>query len=175
MDIFSHGLYGSIAFGRASRRAFWTAFFFGLAPDLFSFGIFTASHFLESIFTSEKFFGFGKPEIESIPQYVSSLYDITHSFIVFAIVFAIVWVIIKRPFLEMLAWPLHILVDIPTHSSQFFPTPFLWPISDFHIDGKSWGSPEIFFPNVIFLLSIYIWYFLIRPYFRKKRLEQNRL
>ncbi len=39
MDIVSHGLWGSIAFGRKSRSSFWLAFVIGMAPDLFSFGI----------------------------------------------------------------------------------------------------------------------------------------
>ena len=43
MDIFSHGLYGGVLTGRKSRKSFWTAFIFGISPDLFSFGIFTLS------------------------------------------------------------------------------------------------------------------------------------
>ena len=37
MDIVSHGLWGSIAFGRKSRSSFWMAFVIGMAPDIFSF------------------------------------------------------------------------------------------------------------------------------------------
>lgn len=60
----------------------------------------------------------------------------------------------------MLAWPLHILIDIPTHTAEFFPTPFLWPVSNFHVDGISWGNPFIFYPDLILLvLSYLIWYF----------------
>ncbi len=39
MDIPSQGLWGGIALGRASRKCFWTAFGFGLAPDFSSFGL----------------------------------------------------------------------------------------------------------------------------------------
>ena len=38
MDIISHGLWGGITVGRRSGRSFWTAFCFGVAPDLFAFG-----------------------------------------------------------------------------------------------------------------------------------------
>ncbi len=38
MDIISHGLWGGITVGRKSGRSFWTAFCFGVAPDLFAFG-----------------------------------------------------------------------------------------------------------------------------------------
>ena len=37
MDIISHGLWGSITFGRKNKKSFWTAFLFGLAPDFLAF------------------------------------------------------------------------------------------------------------------------------------------
>jgi hypothetical protein len=46
MDIVSHGLWGSIAFGRKSRSSFWLAFMIGMAPDIFSFGILWAASML---------------------------------------------------------------------------------------------------------------------------------
>jgi hypothetical protein len=41
------------------------------------------------------------------------------------------------------AWGLHILIDIPTHSLALFPTPFLWPVSDFKVNGIGWDNPII--------------------------------
>lgn len=126
-------------------------------PDMFSFGPFFLMTMLG--FADTPFREGGPPPAESIPEFVYSLYNITHSFIIFAVVFAIVWAIFKRPIMEMLAWPLHILVDIPTHSYQFFPTPFLWPVSDIKIDGTPWGEPWIFFPNLALLgLAYGVWY-----------------
>jgi membrane-bound metal-dependent hydrolase YbcI (DUF457 family) len=66
-----------------------------------------------------------------------NLYEVTHSLVVFALVFAVVWLIFRRPVWELLGWALHILMDIPTHSSRF-PTPFLWPLSSYRIIGISW-------------------------------------
>jgi hypothetical protein len=37
-----------------------------------------------------------------------------------------------------MAWALHILVDIPTHSRQHWAPQFLWPLSDITVDGVSW-------------------------------------
>lgn len=152
MDIFSHGLYGGL-FGMKSKRNYWLAFFFGIAPDLFSFGMFTATIWLG--FASGPDWADGPPDPALIPVYVHRLYDITHSLIVFAAVFGVVWFIRRRPMWEMLGWGLHIIVDVFTHSLRFFPTPFLWPLSDYRFDGKSWGSPEIFIPNVTILAVIY--------------------
>jgi hypothetical protein len=162
MDIFSHGLYGGVAFGRKSRWSYWLAFFFGIAPDLFSFGLFFILTFLG--FAEHPDWSSGNhPDPSAIPAFVHSLYDGTHSLVVFAVVFGLVWLIRKRPLIEMLGWPLHISVDIPTHSEKFFPTPFLWPISDFHVNGTNWGRPEIFIPNLLVLAGLYFaWFYYAR-------------
>lgn len=153
MDIFSHGLYGGALVGRKSRKSFWVAFFFGVAPDLFSFGIFTASVTLG--LASGPDWGAGRPDVSLIPSYVSSLYDATHSLIVFALAFFTVWAIRGKAMMEMLGWLFHILLDIFTHSDAFFPTPFLWPISSYHFNGMMWGDPLIFIPNVLILSALY--------------------
>jgi hypothetical protein len=162
MDIISHGLYGGIAFGRKTKISYWKAFFFGVMPDLFSFGILFALSILS--LSSGPDFHSGPPDPASIPSYVHHLYNITHSLVTVVVVFCLMWFIQGKPVIELLAWPLHILVDIPTHSSTFFPTPFLWPLSDFHVDGISWGNPYIFIPNVVFLAILYLWF-----YFSKRK------
>ncbi len=157
MDIFSHGLWGGIAFGRKSKKMYWWSFFFGIMPDLFSFGILTAATILG--LSSGPNFGHGLPDPAAVPHYIHILYNITHSLIVFAFVFAIVWFLHKKHFLPLLAWGFHILIDIPTHSVAFFPTPFLWPISNFMVNGISWGQPIILVPDLILLVICYfIWW-----------------
>jgi hypothetical protein len=152
MDILSHGLWGGVAFGRKNRRSYWWAFFFGVMPDLFSFGPF----FLQRLWGHG--FEFGRPDATIIPTYVYELYDVTHSLVTFTVVFVLAWLFLRRPMWVMLAWPFHIIMDIFTHSSAFFPTPFLWPILDYRFSGISWGHPMIFFPNVLLLaLCYYLW------------------
>lgn len=161
MDIVSHGLWGGIALGRASRRSFWTAFAFGSAPDLFSFGLVFANNLW--VHGLDFFKGLGQPPDPAlIPAYVHSLYNATHSLLVFATVFALVWIVRGKPVMELGAWGLHIAVDIFTHSEEFFPTPFLWPLSDLHVDGVPWSDPRIFFGNVLLLAALYAWFLLKR-------------
>ncbi len=160
MDTLSHALYGGVAFGRDSRISYWKAFFFGMAPDLFSFGIFTMTTVLGLV--SGPDWSKGTPDASSIPQYVHTLYNITHSLVIALLVFGFVWIIAKKPMIELLAWPLHILIDIPTHSSEFFPTPFLWPVSEFTVNGISWSSPLIFLPNITLLIVLYSWFYLTK-------------
>src|SRR6266568_98541 len=139
MDIISHGLWGGVTVGRKSRRSFWTAFCFGVAPDLFAFGpMFANRMFIHGLDFLNKL---GKPpDASSIPAYVHGVYNVTHSLVVFAVAFAVVWLIRRKPLLEMGAWALHICMDIFTHSTAFFPTPF------------------IFIPNVVLLAVLYAWF-----------------
>ncbi len=153
MDTLSHGLWGSLAFGRQGKKSFWLALFFGMAPDLLSFGPFFAGSFLG--LWSRPPISVEPPSPSAIPDFVHFMYRPTHSLIIFAAVFLLVWLALKRPVWEMAAWGLHILYDIPFHEHRFFPTPFLWPVSSFTVDGWSWGNPWIFFPNIVLLAGGY--------------------
>ena len=165
MDIISHGLWGSIVFGRKNRRSFWLSFLFGILPDLAAFAPFFTLTILGITYREWEI---GEPpDPESIPDYIYQIYNISHSLIVFLAAFLFLLFLFRRPIWEFTAWGLHILLDIPTHSSGFFPTPFLWPISDFRFNGHPWSDPVIFLPNVFLLLSLYIWYFKIYPKRRK--------
>lgn len=154
MDTLSHALYGGVAFGRRSKRDYAIAFLFGAGPDLLSFGPYLALAALgQYSFAREES---GRPDAAMIPDFVHAMYDGTHSLLVYAVFFAVLYALGKRKFaLLTLGWPLHILVDMPTHARDFFPTPFLWPVSDFSFDGIPWSTPWIFFPNVALIVGLY--------------------
>ena len=172
MDIVSHGLWGAIALGRKSRSSFWLAFVIGLAPDLLSFGILSTAAMVG--LEDKPDFSQGTPPESSIPPYVHHLYDVTHSGIVFLAVFLVVWFILKQPLWELAAWGLHVLVDVPTHSHAFFPTPILWPLIDWKFNGWQWMTPTILIPNFVLLSFLYVWY-LSQPNWmnRKKHTVQK--
>lgn len=157
MDVISHGLWGGIAFGRKNPKNYLIAFLIGMSPDAFSFGIFMLARIMG--FSKVDFFS-GHMDQSLVPQYVHILYNFTHSLLIFFIVFFLVWFIFKKPYWLLGAWGLHILIDIPTHSFSFFPTPFLWPFSNFMVNGIGWGNPIIFFPDVAILIILYaiFWY-----------------
>ncbi len=166
MDVLSHGLWGGIAFGRKSKQTFWIAFAFGAMPDLLAFG----PHMAASVWGALE----GAPYqptaprygYSNIPPYVFLSYDVTHSLVVFLAAFLLAWLLRRRVFWPMAAWGLHILMDIPSHSLRFFPTPFLWPVSDFAVNGIPWSRPLVFIPNLLLLGGLYLWFFLTR---RKRR------
>jgi hypothetical protein len=165
MDIVSHGLWGAVAFGRRNPSSFWLAFVIGLAPDLLSFGVLWTAVVLG--LAEKPDFSHGTPPESSIPQYVHYLYDVTHSFIVFLVAFLLIWSLLKRPLWELGAWGLHVLVDVPTHSYAFFPTPILWPLFNWKFDGWQWTTPTILVPNFVLLAMVYAWY-LSNPHRHRK-------
>jgi hypothetical protein len=153
MDVVSHGLWGAGIFGRKSKKYFLFAFLIGVAPDVFSFGILLITNILS--ITKRPDWQSGPPPMEDIPHFINPLYNFTHSLVIFSAVFLLIFLTRKKPFWPLAAWGIHILIDIPSHSFAFFPTPFLWPLSDLKIDGIGWGHAIIFFPNVILLAILY--------------------
>jgi hypothetical protein len=172
MDILAHTLWNTVGAKQLNKSlaekrkpkisilgsAFWSIF-----PDLFAFSI--------PFFLSVYSIVFGGKSLGSLTHHTtiqaggatfdlaSYLYQYSHSLIIFLFVFLVVWLIFKRPRLAMLGWALHILIDIPSHSLQFFPTPFLFPFSNYRFPyGLHWSSPTFMIVNYSLLLIIYAYY-----------------
>jgi len=150
MDTLSHALWGRGLFGYRGHK--WLAIFFGAMPDLFSFGILIIVRLFSGNYTYE-----GPPSLESIPNWVFFNYDLSHSFITAFLCIGIVYFFNRALIFPMLAWPFHILLDFPFHSKEYFPTKFLWPLTDFSIDGIPWSNPEVWFPNMAGIIILFIY------------------
>lgn len=85
------------------------------------------------------------------PRWMYTLHHVFHSLPVLLIIIVLVRLARKRWPGEALAWGLHILVDIPTHSRDQWAPQFLWPLSDVTVDGISWT--EILLPAVARLIN----------------------
>lgn len=152
MDIFAH-FFWTYAIFRKTKKPFLAAFF-GVLPDLLSFGVlFVINFFLGKSFVR------GPPNPASIPGYVTQSYNYTHSLVIFLIILLIIYLLTKRFYIFLLGWPLHILIDIPSHTSRFFPTPFLFPLSSYTFSGINWGNPWFVKINYSLLLLTYIFIF----------------
>jgi hypothetical protein len=171
MDIISHGLWAAAAYKgvnkkRADERKFSVrlAAFFGIFPDLFAFGVSFIYMFYSIAIGKHSFSDFPRPEnIEPagrdtlwIFNLSHSLYDWSHSLIIFALVFLVVYLIRRRPAWELCAWLLHILMDVPTHTYLFFPTPLFWPLSHYYFSGISWASPWFMVTNYTLLILTFL-------------------
>jgi hypothetical protein len=139
------------------KTTYW-GIFFGVFPDLVAFTPVFVYIFYRWIFQGLKF-EFIRPEDGgSIPLDGLShhLYNFSHSLVIWAVVLAIVWIIIKRFPWVLLGWALHICIDIFTHTSEFYPTPFLFPLSKFHVSGVSWAEPVFMAVNYGALVILYL-------------------
>jgi hypothetical protein len=85
------------------------------------------------------------------------LYPAGHSLIVFLVVFGVATILARRVVFEMLGWLLHILIDIPTHSLSYYATRFLWPVSDYRIDGIASRTPWFWAATYGAMGVVYFW------------------
>jgi hypothetical protein len=159
MDVIAHGLWGGAVFYPRGRRQFVPAILIGMAPDLLSFGVFHVMHpgWLTMRLAGEIS---GPPALALLPSYVFHAYNLTHSVIVWAVAFLLLWQINKRPPWLLTAWLLHILCDIPTHGTDYFPTPFLWPLPTPFVDGITWSTRWFMAANYATMFVVYSVLFL---------------
>jgi hypothetical protein len=188
MDTLAHGLWAVAAAKTANSvaqkkiRTGWVLFW-GVLPDLFSFTPAICWMLWLVLVKGVPYAQVPRPEL--LPPEVrakflvfrltDALYHPSHSLIIFACVFFLVWAArwyrlnyyrgVKLPVVaatpaappwEMCGWLLHILIDIPSHTLRLYPTPFLWPLSDLKVDGISWGRPWFMALNYGALLTMFI-------------------
>ena len=177
MDTLLHGALGAALFsrtglaggrrgpvdGRGRRKwldgTFWAAFGFGVLPDLVSLGI----HFLMDLFAGNGVRWHG------IPDFIFLLYRITHSLAGIALCYGLLVGWKRALWLPALAWPFHVLTDVPTHGDGRFMTPILWPFSDAGFSGWSWWQfPWIFYGGWICAGVLYAAILVMRLSWRKR-------
>ena len=191
MDIFAHTLWTSALAREANAirekgktsseikkrnhvSVGWAAFF-GIFPDLFAFTIpFFLRFYLVVVGGNSLGEFFRRPPEDTNHglgdgfNLAHNLYNYSHSLVIWAVVFIIVWVYFKRPRFELFGWALHILIDIPSHVLAFFPTPFLFPISDYRFPyGVQWSNWYFMVINYSLLLVVWV-RFLVKDYLAKK-------
>lgn len=152
MDILAHGVFGRLLLKgidrSAAKRTFRWAVFWGVFPDLFAFTIPFLNSIVRGSFEHHQLGAF------DLGTY---LYDYSHSLVIFSIVFALVALKKRRWRLPLLAWGLHIVFDIPTHTTAFYPTPFLFPLSDYVFPyGIGWSTPLVWGGIWAAILVIYL-------------------
>jgi len=149
MDVFAHGLW-SYAILRKSKAP-GLVIVTGMLPDLIPF----IAYFIDQICIKGIKVKFGPPPLETIPNYVFTAYNLSHSLVIVTLVFGLVFILTREIPLFLWAWPIHIAMDILTHTKAYFPTKFLYPLSKFHINGINWGARWFMVINYGSLLLIY--------------------
>lgn len=142
MEIVAHGLCAAAAAITATKTAkvrvpLGWAVWWGVFPDVAAFGPpVVLGLWMRIAGTQPAADGHLLPHVHfGVP-----LYPAAHSLVVFAAAFLAASIVARRPLYPLLGWLLHILIDIPTHSYSYYATRFLWPLSDFRIDGIAWWT-----------------------------------
>lgn len=160
MDILAHTLWTAGAALPLRRRfriplSLGWAVFWGVFPDIFSFAIPAAVRiwwYLSGTTASL----LPDPKGTQHFRFVWPLYYASHSLLVFGTAFGIAWLFARRPIFEMMAWCLHILIDIATHQG-IFALHFLWPLSSYGLSGIRWENRWFLAANYSALFLWYSW------------------
>lgn len=167
MDVFAHTLWTNAAARKMNALAIqkksparvhvgWAAFW-GVFPDLFAFSIPFALVMYQLVFKGLDWSNIADHHgLAGGFDISSTLYQYSHSLVIWGMVFILVWIWNKRPRYELLGWAFHILIDIPSHSIGFYPTPFLFPLSDYRYPyGISWSNQWYMIVNYTALMLIW--------------------
>lgn len=175
MDIFAHTIWanglarGANKIAEKKKKKFrihpgWAGFW-GVFPDFFAFTIPFIIGIFKMLKGEDVFSRMRHHELAGGFDLAAYLYQYSHSLVVWAFVFCVVWFFSKRPRFELLGWALHILIDIPSHTLAFYATPFLFPISDYRFPyGVSWANFYYMIINYSLLLALWL-----RIFWRKKK------
>jgi len=163
MDYFAHILITYLVFHKTKRP--WVAAAFGVLPDTLSW----VPYMFYRMFTWQ----FAQPVWTETPAWVFTLYGISHSILLAGIVILAVYLILGRVPWFVFGYPFHILIDIPTHSADFLPTPFLWPISDYQFPGLAWSTPWFMVLTYVGIISGFAWLWWKKSSGQKRIVHKN--
>ena len=65
--------------------------------------------------------------------------------------------------LPLLGWWSHIVIDVFTHSAEFYPSPVLYPFTQRGFDGIAWNTPAFMAANYLALALAAAWLWLTPP------------
>lgn len=86
-----------------------------------------------------------------------NLHCFTHSAIVAGLVTLLVYARTGALWVPLLGWWSHIVIDVFTHSQDYYPSPVFWPITRAGFDGLAWNTPWFMGVNYAALAATYAW------------------
>jgi hypothetical protein len=178
MDVLAHSLWTNFMFRvipqtRNERKLAWWGTAFGVLPDVVSFTPVFGLFFYKWI-TGQAQWVMGRPDPGNFPlqELTYHLYNYTHSFVPWIAATIIFWLALKKFPWILLGWGLHVATDIFSHSTEFFPTPYLFPFRYPTVNGIPWAHPTFMAINYGLLAMIYL--VVVPVWKRKLRLRAQR-
>jgi len=85
------------------------------------------------------------------------LHCLMHSAPVAGLATVLLWPLRRIVKLPLLAWWSHIVIDVFTHSAEFYPVPVLYPVTYRGFDGLAWNTPWFMVFNYAALTAVGVW------------------
>lgn len=90
------------------------------------------------------------------------LHCVAHSAVVAAVATALLWAVMRSVWIPLLGWWSHIVIDVFTHSADFYPSPVLYPFTQRGFDGLAWNTPWFMLANYTALVAVGLWLLISR-------------
>ena len=86
-----------------------------------------------------------------------TLHCIMHSAIVALMPTLAAWAWWRHALIPLAGWWSHIVIDVFTHSRDYYPSPVLYPITQRGFDGIAWNTPWVMALNYLALAVAALW------------------
>jgi hypothetical protein len=85
------------------------------------------------------------------------LHCLGHSAIIAGVVTWLVWRLRGALWIPLLGWWSHIVIDVFTHSADYYASPVLYPITERGFDGIAWNTSAFMLVNHLALAVVGLW------------------
>jgi hypothetical protein len=90
------------------------------------------------------------------------LHCIAHSAVVAAAATLLLWKLRGVLWFPLLGWWSHIVIDVFTHSADYYASPVLYPLTERGFDGMAWNTPWFMVLNYLALAGTGVWLWMTR-------------
>jgi hypothetical protein len=103
------------------------------------------------------------PALPALVQLFSHhLHCVTHSAVVAGGVTLLVWKLRGALWIPLLGWWSHIVIDVFTHSADYYASPVLYPFTQRGFDGIAWNTAWFMALNYMALAGVSVWLLVTR-------------
>jgi hypothetical protein len=171
MDILAHGLWVGVGAAwvhrqrRLDRRTTGLAVALAVVPDLAQLlplvysALFSADGWAVVLAYANALPGYEPSMSPIVTSLTHHLHCVMHSALVAGVATAVSWILLQRFWVPLLGWWSHILIDVFTHSADFYPSPVFYPVTYWGFDGLAWNTPWFMVANymTIAMVALLVW------------------
>ena len=174
MDILAHALWAGAGaglarrHGRVPKNAIVTIVVLAVLPDLLQYvpGIIGI---LAGATTPGALLAYARAAPDeptllppAIALFTHHLHCLMHSIVVAAGVTVVAWLLFRQRAVVLAGWWSHILIDVFSHSAEYYAVPVFYPFTYRGFDGLAWNTPVFFAVNYTLLALVFLWLWLSR-------------